>query len=64
MKQISLHPIGNNVFKYEDDAIKYLVRQVISGWQIEEYAKIDDGWSTKAIYNVKNLGAIILEFEE
>lgn len=63
-KRIQLEAIGNNVFRYEKDDKKFMVRQVVSGWQVEEYSKIDEKWEKLALWPVKSLGGIVLEIED
>jgi len=63
-KQIQLESIGNNVFRYEQDNMKFMVRQVVSGWQVEEYTKFGDKWEKQAVWPIKSLGGIVLEIEE
>lgn len=63
-ERIYLQVIGNNVFKYEDEHRKYLTRKIVSGWQVEEYRKVDDKWVEQAVWEIKSLGGIVLEIEE
>ena len=63
-KRLHLNCIGNNVFKYEDDVKKFMVREIVSGWQVEEYTKIEDKWVKQGVWPIKSLGGIVLEIED
>lgn len=63
-KRLQLEAIGNNIFKHEDEGKKFLVRQVVSGWQVEEYLKIDEKWENQMIWTIKSLGGIVLEIDD
>ena len=63
-KTIYLSCIGNNVFKYEDEKLKFMVREVVSGWQVEEYDKIDGKWVKQCVWPITSLGGIVLEIDE
>ena len=63
-KKIYLEIIGNNIFKYENETKKFLVRQIVSGWQVEEYEKINGKWEQQEVWPIKSLGGIVLEIED
>lgn len=63
-KTLHLNCIGNNVFKYEDKKKKFMVREIVSGWQVEESTKVEGKWVKVGVYPIKSLGGIVLEIDD